>query len=78
MNSLPPSLPSYKPPIFTTVAHALKSVRADAWTTAQLWALDQAIERLCDDLEEQQPRFSRELFCRNAGYRMNIIEPDRR
>lgn len=56
-------------PTFTIVATVLASTRNYAWTSAQLSILDIAIDSMCDDLAEANPRFNAELFRKTARYR---------
>jgi hypothetical protein len=56
-------------PTFTIIADALASARAYAWTTAQLTMLDRLIDALVDDFTDANPRFSAEMFRKNARYK---------
>lgn len=64
------------PATYTTIARALKSVRALAWTTAQLTMLNMLIDMLADDLWDLNPRFDVERFKTMAGYAIGDITPD--
>jgi hypothetical protein len=69
---------SRPPATYSTIARSLRSARADAWTSAQLWVLDRVIEMLCDDLWDLNPRFDSERFKTMAGYAIGTVFPDQR
>lgn len=64
------------PATYSTIARALKSARADVWTSAQLWVLDRVIDMLCDDLWDLNPRFNSERFKTMAGYAVGTVIQD--
>lgn len=66
------------PATYSTIARVMKSARADAWTSAQLWMLDRVIDMLCDDLWDLNPRFDSERFKTMAGYAVGTVTPDQR
>lgn len=60
------------PPVYTVVARALKMVRAQTWTAAQVTVLDTVIAMLADDFQQIHSRFDRERFMSLAGFRQGI------
>lgn len=66
------TVPASPPPVYTVVANALASVRAQTWTSAQVTALDAVIAMLADDFEQIHPRFNKERFMTLAHFRQGV------